>query len=155
MLTRELAIAEFDFARGSVHPDRLTMKSHGRYLACADQMLDVYRQGVGRTRRELHRAVAEVFAGEDDCPQRRIDAFCFQDDPAVCKPGAAHAQDRAAGVGRIFVPVRWSGLDRPRDAPLRSGPGAVSAGACRLPRLENARRRAVALRELEAGTRPL
>jgi hypothetical protein len=76
MLTRELAIAEFDFARGSVHPDRLTMKSHGRYLARADQMLDMYRQGLGRTRRELHRAVAEAFAGEDDCPQRRIDAFC-------------------------------------------------------------------------------
>ncbi len=76
MLARELAIAEFDFARGSVHPDRLTMKSHGRYLACAEQMLEVYRQGVGRTRRELHRAVADVFTDEDDCPQRRIDALC-------------------------------------------------------------------------------
>jgi hypothetical protein len=76
MLTRELAIAEYDFARGSVHPDRLTMKSHGQYLACAEQTLEVYRQGVGRTRRELHRAVADVFTGEDDCPQRRIDALC-------------------------------------------------------------------------------
>jgi hypothetical protein len=76
MLTRELAIAEYDFARGSVCPDRLTMKSHGRYLAYAEQMLDVYRQGIGRTRRDVHRAVAEVLAGEDDCPQRRIGAFC-------------------------------------------------------------------------------
>ncbi|MEX0717856.1 MAG: DUF790 family protein [Planctomycetaceae bacterium] len=28
------------------------------------------------TRRELHRAVREVFRDEADCPQRRIDAFC-------------------------------------------------------------------------------
>lgn len=76
MLTRELAIAEYDFSRGLILPDRLTMKSHGRYLAYADAMLDVYRRGAGRTRRELHRAVADVFAGEDDCPQKRIDAFC-------------------------------------------------------------------------------
>ncbi len=76
MLTRELTIAEYDFARGVIVPDRLTMKSHGHYLDYAERMLDVYRRGIGRTRRELHRAVAEVFAGEDDCPQRRIDAFC-------------------------------------------------------------------------------
>jgi len=76
MLTRELAIAEYDFARGVIIPDRLTMKSHGRYLEYAERMLDVYRRGSGRTRRELHYAVAEVFAGEDDCPQRRIEAFC-------------------------------------------------------------------------------
>jgi uncharacterized protein len=76
MLTRDLAIAEFDFARGVIVPDRLTMKSHGCYLDYAERMLGVYRRGAGQTRRELHRQVADVFAGEDDCPQKRIDAFC-------------------------------------------------------------------------------
>ena len=76
MLTRELAIAEYDFARGQVIPDRLTSKSHGRYLDYAEKMLDIYRRGAGLTRRELHRAVADVFAHEDDCPQKRIDALC-------------------------------------------------------------------------------
>lgn len=76
MLTRELAIAEYDFARGLVIPDRLTSKLHGRYLDYAEKMLDIYRRGTGLTRRELHRAVADLFAAEDDCPQKRIDAFC-------------------------------------------------------------------------------
>ena len=76
MLTRELAIAEYDFARGQLIPDRLTSKSHGRYLNYAEKMLEVYRRGAGLTRRNLHRAVADVFAEEDDCPQKRIDAFC-------------------------------------------------------------------------------
>ena len=62
MLTRELAIADFD--RGQVLPDRLTRKQHGQYLDYAERMLAVYRQGAGRTRQELHRAVWEVFAAE-------------------------------------------------------------------------------------------
>lgn len=76
MLTKELAIAQHDFHQGRIVPDRLTRKSHGQYLAYAERMLDVFRQGIGRTRRELHRAVHELFANEEDCPARRIDAFC-------------------------------------------------------------------------------
>ncbi len=76
MLTREHAIAEYDFTRGRIIPDRLTVKSHGRYLVYAERMLEVYHRGMGRTRRDLHRDVADVFSAEDDCPQRRIDAFC-------------------------------------------------------------------------------
>ena len=38
----------------------------------------------GRTRRELHRAVGDVLAQADDCPARRIDAFCkLLDDASV------------------------------------------------------------------------
>jgi len=74
MLTREHAIAQYD--AGQVRPDRLAQSSHRHYLQYAERMLQVYRMGVGRTRRELHRAVAAVFADEEDCPQRRIDAFC-------------------------------------------------------------------------------
>lgn len=76
MLTRQLAIAEYDFRRGRLLPDRLTRGTHGAYVDYAKRMLTVYRIGVGRTRRELHRAVRRIFAGEEDCPTRRIDAFC-------------------------------------------------------------------------------
>jgi uncharacterized protein len=76
MLTRELAIADYDFRASRVLPDRLTRKSHSQYLRHAEEMLRVYRLGVGRTRRELHRAIGNLFAAEDDCPARRIDAFC-------------------------------------------------------------------------------
>ncbi len=74
MLTRQLAIADYD--AGRILPDRLTRQSHRQYLGYAERMLHVYRNGVGRTRRELHRAVWTVFAEEEDCPARRIDAFC-------------------------------------------------------------------------------
>ncbi len=74
MLTRQLAIAEYH--DGRILPDRLTRKRHPHYLQYAERMLRVYQAGIGRTRRELHRAVRHVFADEDDCPARRIDAFC-------------------------------------------------------------------------------
>jgi hypothetical protein len=74
MLTKELAIADYD--RGRILPDRLTRKSHRQYLAYAERMLAAYRSGAGRTRRELHRAVWDILAEEEDCPARRVDAFC-------------------------------------------------------------------------------
>ena len=55
MLTRELAIADYD--AGQILPDRLTRTTHARYVDYAERMLRIYRLGVGRTRRELHRAV--------------------------------------------------------------------------------------------------
>ena len=76
MLTRELAIADYDFQAGQVLPDRLTRTHHAQYARYAEQMLHVYRKGIGRTRRELHRAIGSIFAAEEDCPARRIDAFC-------------------------------------------------------------------------------
>jgi len=74
MLTKEHAIFELD--RNQVKPDRLTTKKHAPYVAYADQMLSFYRQGIGKTRHELHLAVERIFANEQDCPPRRIDAFC-------------------------------------------------------------------------------
>lgn len=73
MLTSELAIV--DYQRGRAIPDRLTRRTHAHYLAYADRMLDLYRRGAGRTRRELHRAVEALFADEPDCESRRIRAF--------------------------------------------------------------------------------
>jgi uncharacterized protein len=84
MLTRSEALANYEFETGRVHPDRLTQRTHAHYRHYADQMLRVYRQGAGKTRKELHRAVAAIFAAESDCPQRRIDAFCkLLDDASV------------------------------------------------------------------------
>ncbi len=74
MLTRELAIAEY--SRGQILPDRLTQKRHARYLALAEQMLSIYRNGSGLMREQLHRQVRKLFENEPECPIRRIDAFC-------------------------------------------------------------------------------
>jgi predicted nuclease of restriction endonuclease-like RecB superfamily len=96
MLTRELAIAAFE--NGRLIPDRLTRRSHAQYTGHADRMLEVYRRGVGRTRRDLHRDIAAVFARETDCPIRRSEAFCkLLDDASTYArgtPGAAAALRR-------------------------------------------------------------
>jgi predicted nuclease of restriction endonuclease-like RecB superfamily len=98
MLTRELAIA--DYEQGHIRPDRLTRRSHAPYAGYAEQMLQVYRHGGGRTRRELHRAVHAVFAGETDCPLRRIDAFCkLLDDVSTF----AHGRRGLAATLRRYV----------------------------------------------------
>jgi predicted nuclease of restriction endonuclease-like RecB superfamily len=96
MLTRELAIAEYK--DGRIFPDRLTRKSHQQYLGYAERMLEAYRAGVGRTRRELHRAVWTILADEEDCPARRIDAFCkLLDDASTFQ---RDARRRAAALRR-------------------------------------------------------
>ncbi len=88
MLTSEQSIVEY--RAGRVVPDRLTQNTHRHYLEYAERMLAVYREGIGRQRRELHRQVEAIFADEPDCPIRRIEAFCkllddasiFQADPS-------------------------------------------------------------------------
>ena len=88
MLTSEQSIVEY--RAGRVVPDRLTQNTHRHYLEYAERMLAVYREGIGRRRRELHRQVEAIFADEPDCPIRRIEAFCkllddasiFQADPS-------------------------------------------------------------------------
>ena len=74
MLTRELAIVEYN--SGRIQPDRLTRGTHGQYLQLADSMLNVYRNGLGRTRQQLRATIHNLFENELDCPTRRIDAFC-------------------------------------------------------------------------------
>ncbi|MFT5524061.1 MAG: putative nuclease of restriction endonuclease-like RecB superfamily [Pirellulaceae bacterium] len=76
MLTKEHAIAEYDFSGGRIYPDTLSQKHHAQYRLYAEQMLGIYRAGAGQTRRELHRAIQNVFAQEPDCPVKRIYAFC-------------------------------------------------------------------------------
>jgi len=74
MLTSEHAIVEY--SRGRAVPDRLVTSRHGHYVRYARQMLDIYRDGAGRPRRDLHRQIEAVFADEPECPTRRIQAFC-------------------------------------------------------------------------------
>lgn len=74
MLTRELAIAEYDGDR--IVPDRLTRNKHRDYLNYAERLCDIYRFGIGRTRQSLHSEVRKVFMDVEDCPPRRMDAFC-------------------------------------------------------------------------------
>lgn len=117
MLTKELTIAEYDFVRARVIPDRLTQRKHAHYLPYAARMLHVYRSGIGRTRRELHRRVHDVWANETDCPLRRIDAFCkLLDDASTYRRdprGEAAALRRqvfrmaAAWHPLVRQPVRW------------------------------------------------
>lgn len=84
MLTKELAIFAFDGAH--VVPDRLTTARHAHYLQYAERMLAIYRDGIGRTRRELHAAIARLFDDEPACPPARIAAFCkLLDDPPVSR----------------------------------------------------------------------
>jgi predicted nuclease of restriction endonuclease-like RecB superfamily len=82
MLTSEQSIVEY--RAGRVVPDRLTQNTHRHYLGYAGKMLALYRDGIGRQRRELHREVEAIFAGEPDCPVCRIEAFCkLLDDAGV------------------------------------------------------------------------
>jgi len=74
MLTSEHAIVEY--RAGRAIPDRLDRAGHRHYVEYAQRMLGVYREGLGRPRRELHRSVEGIFADEPDCPVRRIRAFC-------------------------------------------------------------------------------
>jgi predicted nuclease of restriction endonuclease-like RecB superfamily len=88
MLTSEQSIVAFD--RGRVIVDRLTQNRHRHYLRYAQQMLAVYREGVGRQRQSLHRQIEALFADEQDCPIRRIEAFCrLLDDKGTFQTDAA------------------------------------------------------------------
>jgi len=88
MLTREHAIYEID--GNKIVPDRLWQKAHAHYVGMAEAMLNIYRNGIGKTRQEIHTAVRHLFDSDPDCPPRRIEAFCkLLDDP----PGAKFDTD--------------------------------------------------------------
>jgi len=103
VLTRDLAIARYDFQRQQIIPDRLTTGEHAHYPVFAERMLEVYRQGAGRRRRDLHRDIHQIFADEVDCPQRRIDGFCklLDDQSHYADAGRRHAPKLRQQVFRI------------------------------------------------------
>jgi len=88
MLTSEQSIVEY--RDGRAIPDRLTQAAHRHYRDYAERMLAVYRDGIGRRRRSLHREIEAIFADEPDCPVRRIQAFCkLLDDAGVYQTDSA------------------------------------------------------------------
>jgi len=107
MLTRDESIAAVDYHRGLVIPDRLNQRTHAAYKSLAEQILEVYRRGVGKRRRELHQEVHRVFAQEPECPLRRIEAFCkLLDDQSVY----ASQERRSAAALRREVFSHAAGL---------------------------------------------
>ncbi|XZE46636.1 DUF790 family protein [Pirellulaceae bacterium SH467] len=74
MLTRELAISRI--VQGEIQPDRLTRSTHSEYLSLASKMLAIYMNGIGETRKVLHRRIHELSVDVPQCPPKRIDAFC-------------------------------------------------------------------------------
>jgi predicted nuclease of restriction endonuclease-like RecB superfamily len=74
MLTSEQAIVNFEGDRAV--PDRLLKATHRHYVEHARAMVQLYRNGKGEQRRQLHRRVEALFYREADCPPRRIAAFC-------------------------------------------------------------------------------
>ncbi len=76
MLTSAESILEYDHSANEVRPDRLTRQTHGHYLVFAERMLAVYRRGIGSTRRDLHHRVEAICGSLEDCPLRRVRAFC-------------------------------------------------------------------------------
>jgi predicted nuclease of restriction endonuclease-like RecB superfamily len=105
MLTRALAIADYD--RGRIHPDRLHRRTHAQYAGYAQRMLEVYRRGLGRTRRDLHRDIHAIFADETACPIRRVDAFCkLLDDVSTFEQGSpGEAAALRSKVFRLAAPL--------------------------------------------------
>ncbi len=98
MLTSEQSIVVFNGNRAV--PDRLGKNTHAHYLDYARAMLAVYRGGVGRPRRELHRRVEAIFHDEPNCPPRRIAAFCKLLDDAARYQEAPGASDLRLRVFR-------------------------------------------------------
>ena len=73
MLTKEHSICGFD--RGCLVPDCLDKRLDAAYVEFAEQMLALYRCGIGQTLGELRCKVERIFDREEGCHPRRIKAF--------------------------------------------------------------------------------
>jgi len=75
MLTSQHALADFDFDRGLILPDRLTRLDHAHYLPVAEQLLKTYADSLGATRQRVHQRAEAVLEQLDDCSSRRMAAL--------------------------------------------------------------------------------
>jgi len=75
MLTSQQALADFDFDRGLILPDRLTRLDHSHYLPVAEQLLKTYADSLGATRQRVHQRAEAVLEQLDDCSSRRMAAL--------------------------------------------------------------------------------
>lgn len=76
MLSKEHWLAEYDYSRNQVFPDRLTRSAHSAYLDHARRLIRCYQDGIGQSRQQLHHQVEDILEDEPDCPSRRRSAFC-------------------------------------------------------------------------------
>lgn len=109
MLTREHAIATFDFVKGLVIPDRLVKSRHLNYMGYAERIVGIYREGVGKCRHDLHAAVERVFADDPEYHPRRVGAFCkLLDDVSeydTARRGAKKLRSRVFALGAKSHPL--------------------------------------------------
>lgn len=76
MIRSEHRIVTYDFINRQIIPDRLLRQRDAVYLQAAQACLEVYRDGVGRIRQELHGDIEAYLGSIPGCPPRRIAAFC-------------------------------------------------------------------------------
>jgi predicted nuclease of restriction endonuclease-like RecB superfamily len=72
MLRRDQA--KFDVVRGLVVPDRIK-QGQTEYVGYAERMLELFRNGIGKTRRDLEREVERILDADSSAPLRRAKAF--------------------------------------------------------------------------------
>jgi len=109
MIRSEHRLAEHDFRRRVVVPDRLRRVSDAEYLDAARQMLRVYREGIGKQRQTLHREVETCLERLGNCPPRRAAAFCkLLDDLGEYRSDAKAARmlrEKVFAFGARFHPL--------------------------------------------------
>ena len=125
MLTRQLAIAEYD--SGQIVPDRLTRQAHRQYLDYAERMLTVYRTGsaaygwicIGTSGRFLPRRKT-VHGGGSGVLQAFDDASTYHRD----------SRRRAAACRKCFVLRRRITVGPQHRPALRSSRNGRQRAAC-------------------------
>jgi predicted nuclease of restriction endonuclease-like RecB superfamily len=73
MLRRDQA--KYDVVNWRVVPDKIMQTRGEEYLGYAEQMLALFRDGTGKTRRELERGVDRIVDADLTAPLRRAKAF--------------------------------------------------------------------------------
>ncbi|MFG0263846.1 MAG: DUF790 family protein [Rhodopirellula sp. JB055] len=76
MLRSEHSLVQLNFDNRTLKPDRLRRVRDAAYVNAIAVCLQIYRNGMGEIRQELHRRVAEVLGNIPACPPKRIAAFC-------------------------------------------------------------------------------
>jgi uncharacterized protein len=75
MLNKDHALFDIDYKAETIIPDRIKQKANKGYVELADQLLALFRNGIGRTRRDLEREVEKILDTDPSCPLRRQQAF--------------------------------------------------------------------------------
>ncbi len=75
MLNKDHVLIDIDYKTGRVTPDRIRQKTHSGYVELSDQLLTLFKNGIGRTRRDLERDVEQILDRDSSCPLRRQQAF--------------------------------------------------------------------------------